>query len=66
VRIGVQPEHPTEDPIGYLLTPVRRSRRPEMEAILDRAAGAVEAILDVGAARAMTTFNRRDPSAEPS
>jgi PTH1 family peptidyl-tRNA hydrolase len=66
LRIGVQPEHPVEDPIGYLLTPVRRSHRKEMEAILDRAADAVEAILRVGAARAMTTYNRRDPSGESS
>ena len=66
LRIGVQPEHPIEDPIGYLLTPVRRSRRPEMEAIVDRAAEAVEAILRLGAARAMTAFNRREASSDPS
>ena len=66
LRIGVQPEHPIEDPIGYLLTPVRRSRRPQMEAIVDRAAEAVEAILRLGAARAMTAFNRREASSDPA
>ena len=66
LRIGVQPEHPIADPIGYLLTPLRRSRRPELEAIVDRAAEAVEAILRLGAARAMTAFNRRDASSDPA
>ena len=66
LRIGVQPEHAIEDAIGYLLTPVRRSRRPEMEAIVDRAAEAVETILRLGAARAMTAFNRREASSEPA
>ena len=66
LRIGVRPEHPPADSIRYLLTPLARSRRPELEAILDRAADAVEAILRVGAARAMTEFNRRDSSPEPS
>lgn len=66
LRIGVRPEHEIEDPIGYLLTPVRRSRRAEMEALLGRAADAVETILRLGAARAMTAFNRREASSEPA
>ena len=63
LRIGVRPEHALTDSIRYLLTPVARSRREELEAIFDRAADAVEAILRVGATRAMTEFNRREPSA---
>ena len=66
LRIGVRPEHEIEDPIRYLLTPLRRSRRPELEAIGDRAAEAVEAILQFGAARAMTAFNRRDSASGPA
>ena len=66
LRIGVRPEQAIEDPIRYLLTPLRRSRRPELEAILDRAAEAVEAILQFGAARAMTAFNRRDSASGPA
>ena len=66
VRIGVRPDHPVEDSVRYLLTPVRRSLRPSFEAMLDRAADAVEAILQEGAARAMTLFNRRDFSSPPA
>jgi len=64
LRIGVSPGHAIADSVRYLLTPVGRSRRRELDAIFDRAADAVDAILRVGAARAMTTFNRRD-SSEP-
>jgi len=66
LRIGVRPEHAPADSIRYLLAPLARSRRAELDAILDRAADAVEAILQVGAARAMTEFNRREASPEPS
>jgi PTH1 family peptidyl-tRNA hydrolase len=66
LRVGVRPDRPPADSIRYLLTPVARFRREELEAIFDRAADAVEAILRVGATRAMTEFNRRDSSPEPS
>ena len=66
LRVGVRPDHARTDSIRYLLTPVARSRREELDAIFDRAADAVEAILRVGATRAMTEFNRRDSSSEPS
>jgi len=60
LRIGVRPDRPVEDSVRYLLTPVGRARRRELDAILDRAADAVDAIGKVGAARAMTVFNRRE------
>ena len=66
LRIGVRPDHPVADSIRYLLTPVGRSRRRELDAVLDRAADAVDAILRVGVPRAMTTFNRRGLAAESS
>ena len=66
LRIGVRPERPLADSIRYLLTPLARSRRAELDGILDRAADAVEAILKLGAAQAMTQFNRRESAAEPS
>ncbi|MGH9784772.1 MAG: aminoacyl-tRNA hydrolase [Terriglobia bacterium] len=64
LRIGVRPERPVADSVRYLLSPVGRARRGELDAVLDRAADAVDAILQVGAARAMTLFNRRDPLAD--
>ncbi|MBI4458976.1 MAG: aminoacyl-tRNA hydrolase [Acidobacteria bacterium] len=63
VRIGVAPDRNLEDPVDYLLTPLRRSRREEAKIVLERAADAVEAILSVGAEKAMTLFNRRKESA---
>ena len=64
LRIGVRPDHPPADSIRYLLAPVTRSRRAEVDAVFDRAADAVEAILQVGAPQAMTEVNRRE--SEPS
>ena len=66
LRIGVRPGHPLADSVRYLLAPLPRSRRTELDAIFDRAAEAVEAILEVGPVRAMTQFNRRESSADPS
>jgi PTH1 family peptidyl-tRNA hydrolase len=65
LRVGVRPDHARADSVRYLLAQAPRSRREEMEAIFDRAADAVEAILRVGTTRAMTEFNRRDSSPEP-
>jgi len=64
VRIGVQPGHEIEDSVRYLLAPVSRGLRPSVEAMVDRGADAVEAILREGAAKAMTAFNRRDLDSE--
>jgi PTH1 family peptidyl-tRNA hydrolase len=64
VRIGVAPGHPLEDPVSYLLAPVKRSQRAALDEIADRAADAVEIILKEGAAKAMNRFNRREPREE--
>jgi len=66
LRVGVRPEHALADSVRYLLSPVPRSRREDLDSTLDRAAEAVEAILQVGTKRAMTEFNRRDSSSLPS
>jgi PTH1 family peptidyl-tRNA hydrolase len=63
VRIGVAPEHPLEDPVSYLLAPMRRSQRDAAEEFIDHAADAVEMILKEGAAKAMNRFNRREQQA---
>ena len=60
VRIGVAPEMAVEDPVSYLLRPLRRSDRDGMEEILDRAADATEMILREGVHKAMNRFNRRE------
>ena len=60
VRIGVAPEEAVEDPVGYLLRPMRRRQREQMDEIVDRAADAAEMILKDGIAKAMNRFNRRE------
>ena len=59
LRIGVRPEHPISDTVEFLLSPLKKSRRREMEEIVDRASEAVEAILRDGIAKAMNQFNKR-------
>jgi len=64
MRIGVAPEHELNDPVSYLLRPVRTERRRSLGPVVDRAADAAEMILREGAAKAMNRFNRRDAAAE--
>jgi PTH1 family peptidyl-tRNA hydrolase len=59
VRIGVAPDRRLDDPITYLLRPMRRSQRERMDEIVDRAANAAEMILREGVAKAMNRFNQR-------
>ena len=64
IRMGVGPERKVEDGIRYLLSPFPRARRPVIDAMLEQAAEAVEAILKEGPAAAMNRFNRKEPNAE--
>ena len=60
VRMGVSLEVVLEDPVAYLLRPMRRQQREGMDEFVDRAADAAEMILRQGAAKAMNHFNRRE------
>ena len=59
VRLGVHPGHPLSSGMDYLLAPVKRSQRKELEELVGRGADAVVSIIAEGAAMAMTKFNRR-------
>ena len=63
VRIGIgRPSDPGEDKEGnkdYLLRPMTRAERQTLEANLDRAASAVEALAESGLERAMNRYNQR-------
>src|SRR5579859_6265279 len=61
VRLGVHPGHPLSSGVDYLLAPVKRSHRKELEELVGRGADAVVSIIAEGAAMAMTKFNRRAP-----
>ncbi len=63
VRIGIgRPSDPGEDKEGnkdYLLRPMTSAERQTLEANLDRAASAVEALAESGLERAMNRYNQR-------
>jgi PTH1 family peptidyl-tRNA hydrolase len=59
VRIGIgRPADPDENK-DYLLRPMTSAERQTLEANLDRAASAVEALVESGLERAMNRYNQR-------
>ena len=61
VRIGIHPGHPLRDGAEFVLAPVKRSQKKELEELVDYAADAVRSIIAEGVSMAMTKFNRRAP-----
>jgi PTH1 family peptidyl-tRNA hydrolase len=60
VRIGIgHPADPEDDNKDYLLRPTNASERRDLDASLERAADAVEAIVELGLERAMNRHNQR-------
>jgi PTH1 family peptidyl-tRNA hydrolase len=59
VRLGIHPGHPLSSGMDYLLAPVKRSQRKELEDLVGRAADSVVSIIAEGAEMAMTKYNRR-------
>jgi PTH1 family peptidyl-tRNA hydrolase len=61
VRLGVHPGHPLRSGMEYLLAPLKRSQREELDGFTGYAADAVRSIIAEGVEKAMTKFNRRAP-----
>jgi PTH1 family peptidyl-tRNA hydrolase len=61
VRLGVHPGHPLNGGTDYLLAPMKRSQRTELDEFIGYAADAVSSIIAEGVAMAMTKYNRRAP-----
>ncbi|HEY6327942.1 MAG TPA: aminoacyl-tRNA hydrolase [Blastocatellia bacterium] len=59
VRLGIRPDHPVSDLVKYVLSPMPKRWRQEVDEMIDRAADAVELIVGEGTAAAMQAFNRR-------
>jgi PTH1 family peptidyl-tRNA hydrolase len=59
VRLGVNPGHPLRDGAEYLLAPMKRRQRKELEPAVEAAAEAVGSIIAEGVEKSMTRFNRR-------
>ncbi|HEX3745458.1 MAG TPA: aminoacyl-tRNA hydrolase [Bryobacteraceae bacterium] len=61
VRLGVHPGHPLQSGTDYLLAPIKRSQRTELDELIGYAADAVRTIIAEGVEKAMTRYNRRAP-----
>jgi len=65
VRLGIHPGHPLDSGKDYLLSPMRRSQKKELDDFIGYAADAVRSIIAEGVEKAMTTYNRRAPGLKP-
>src|ERR1051325_4125786 len=61
VRMGIHPGHPLTNGADFVLAPIKRSQRKELDEFVDYAADAVRSIIAEGVEKAMTKFNRRAP-----
>ena len=61
VRLGVHPGHPLNSGTEYLLAPMKRSQRTELDGFVGFAADAVRTIIAEGVEKAMTKYDRRAP-----
>jgi PTH1 family peptidyl-tRNA hydrolase len=61
VRLGVHPGRPIESGVDYLLSPIKRSQRKELDDFIGYAAEAVHSIIAEGVEKSMTKYNRRAP-----
>lgn len=58
IRLGIDPGHPRNG-TEFVLSPIRKAQKQDLDELLDHAAGATESILAEGVVKAMTKFNRR-------
>jgi peptidyl-tRNA hydrolase, PTH1 family len=59
VRLGIKPDHPVSDLVKYVLSPIPKRWREQVDEMIGQAADAVELILARGVQEAMGTFNHR-------
>lgn len=58
VRVGIRPDHPI-DAAEYVLAPMERELKHNLDEVVSYAADAVESVVAEGALTAMAKFNRR-------
>ena len=61
MRLGIHPGHPLNSGADFVLAPIKRSQRKELDDLVDYAADGVRSIIAEGVEKAMTMFNRRAP-----
>jgi PTH1 family peptidyl-tRNA hydrolase len=57
VRLGIAPDHPVNDALDFVLSEFPKKDHDELAQIVARAADAVEAVLTIGIAKAMSKYN---------
>jgi peptidyl-tRNA hydrolase, PTH1 family len=68
IRIGSAPDHPVKDGARYGLSQLRKSQLAPLDEVLDKAADAVEVIIEQGISVAMNRYNRKtaeEPDTKP-
>jgi peptidyl-tRNA hydrolase, PTH1 family len=60
LRLGIAPDHPVKDGARYVLAQFKKSQLEPLDAMLDKAADAVNVIVNDGIATAMNRFNRKE------
>jgi peptidyl-tRNA hydrolase, PTH1 family len=60
MRLGIAPDHPVKDGTRYVLSQFRKSQLVCLDEMLDKAAEAVNVIVNDGIAVAMNRFNRKE------
>jgi PTH1 family peptidyl-tRNA hydrolase len=64
LRIGIQPEHPVTNAKRFVLDPLAKAGRADLEKILERSAEALEAIIRDGVLKAMSIYNGEPEAAK--
>jgi peptidyl-tRNA hydrolase, PTH1 family len=59
VRLGVHPGHPIRDGADFVLSPIGRRERKELDELVGYTADAVSSIIAEGVEKSMTKYNRR-------
>ena len=59
VRVGIRPEHALSGNADFVLAPMKRAQRLELDSLLDTVCQAVESIVAEGVEKSMAKFNRR-------
>ena len=63
LRIGIQPEHPVTNAKRFVLDPLPKAARADVEKILERSAEALGAIIKDGVLKAMSIYNSEPETA---
>jgi PTH1 family peptidyl-tRNA hydrolase len=64
LRIGIHPGHPIRDGAQFVLAPLERAQKQDLDTLLDNSSRAVEFIISEGVEKAMAMFNRRAQGAK--